>query len=58
MIRKLAEEYQVGLVDSYQLFTQLAEQGEDIKTYMSQSNHPNESGHKLVADEILKYFIE
>lgn len=57
MIRKLAEEYQVGLVDSYQLFKELAEQEENLKTYMSQSNHPNESGHKLVANEILKYFI-
>ena len=52
MIRKLAEEYQVGLIDSYRLFERLAEH---LKTYMSQSNHPNESGHKLVASEILKY---
>lgn len=58
MIRKLAEEYQIGLVDSYQLFEKLSEQGEDIKTYMSQNNHPNESGHKLVANEILKYFTK
>lgn len=56
MIRMLAEEYQIGLVDSYHLFEGLAKQGKDIKTYMSQSNHPNENGHKLVANEILKYF--
>lgn len=58
MIRKWAEDYQIGLIDSYQLFERLAEQGEDMKTYMSQSNHPNESGHQLVANEIVKYFKE
>lgn len=56
MIRKLAAEYQVGLADSYQLFRNLAEQGEDIAKYMSQENHPNEKGHALVANEIIKYF--
>lgn len=30
--------------------------GEDLAEYMSQSNHPNEKGHTLIAAEIMKYF--
>lgn len=55
-VRGLAEEYHVGLVDSYELFKQKALAGEDIGKYMSQNNHPNAAGHKLVADEIMKWF--
>ncbi|MEA4937586.1 MAG: SGNH/GDSL hydrolase family protein [Paludibacter sp.] len=49
MIRRLAVEYNVGLVDSYKAFRDLANKGENIKMYMSQSNHPNEKGHEVVA---------
>lgn len=55
-IRTLADEYQIGLADSYVRFKMLATNGEDISGYMAQSNHPNEKGHALIADEILKFF--
>ena len=29
---------------------------EKLKKYMSQVNHPNEKGHELIANEIIKYF--
>ncbi len=54
-IRKLAEKYQVGLVDSYALFKKIAKK-EALGNYMAQNNHINEKGHRIVADLILKYF--
>lgn len=54
-IRRLANEYRVGLVDSYKAFQQLARNGADINGYMSQNNHPNERGHAVVAGELIKY---
>lgn len=56
MIRKLAEEYKVGLVDSYKIFYDKAKNGEDLKKYMSQNNHPNPAGHSSVAAEIMTWF--
>jgi acyl-CoA thioesterase-1 len=31
-------------------------EGFDLVNYMSQVNHPNEKGHRLIADEIMEYF--
>lgn len=55
-IKKLADNYGVGWVDSYGLFRQKVLSGENIKNYMSQVNHPNEKGHALIADGIINYF--
>lgn len=57
MIRRLAAEYHIGLVDSYQLFKEKAKKGENLEMYMSQSNHPNSAGHSCVAGEILAWFF-
>jgi lysophospholipase L1-like esterase len=55
-IRNLATKYDIGLVDSYNLFRQKVALGENVAHYMSQVNHPNEKGHELIANEILTYF--
>jgi len=55
-IRQLAEQYQVGLVDVYAKFKAIAQQGGELKDYMAQSNHPNEKGHQVIANEIMNYF--
>jgi len=55
-VKSLAEKYKIGLVDSYALFKKIAQDGGKIKEYMSQGNHPNELGHRIVADEILTWF--
>ncbi len=55
-IRQLADRYQTGLVDSYQLFDARRIQGDTLSRYMSQGNHPNEAGHTLIADELVKWF--
>ena len=56
LIRKLANEYAVGLVDAYTIFKRKAESNEQIDKYMSQSNHPNFAGHCCVAAEVLTWF--
>lgn len=56
-IRELASEYQVGLADSYRAFQELAKKGENLENYMSQFNHPNHNGHKVVAGLISKWLI-
>lgn len=56
-IRALANKYQIGLVDSYSAFEFLYSDKEKLKAYMSQVNHPNEKGHMLIAEEIIRYFM-
>ena len=57
-IRELAAKYQTGLVDSYAAFKQLKLNGEDLNMYMSQFNHPNEKGHRIVCDMIAQWLLE
>lgn len=52
----LVKRYQIGLVDSYSTFQRLSSTGEKISDYMSQVNHPNEKGHQIVTNGIMKYF--
>jgi len=55
-IRDLSGKFGVGLVDSYEIFKLVAVSGDTLLKYMAQSNHPNEKGHLLIANEIMKYF--
>ena len=55
-IIRLAKENGVGLVDSYELFEFGYSDGEELVKYMSQVNHPNEKGHELITEEIVKWF--
>lgn len=56
LIRSLAAEYKVGLVDSYIIFKKMKQNGSNLADYMAQNNHPNELGHQVVATEISKWF--
>lgn len=56
-IRELALFYKIGLVDSYTAFKNRCLAGESLSSYMSQSNHPNEKGHKLIFDQIKKSYL-
>jgi hypothetical protein len=56
-IRKLAIDNNVGLIDSYALFKELASK-ESLAPYMAQANHINGNGHQLVANEIAKLFVK
>ncbi len=53
---RLAQENGVGLIDSYSLFKDRIIAGDNVADYMSQVNHPNQSGHQLIADEASTYF--
>lgn len=55
-IRQLADKYQIGLVDSYQAFDRRRQQGDSLRPYMAQNNHPNEMGHTLIVEELVKWF--
>jgi lysophospholipase L1-like esterase len=55
-IRQLAKKYNIGLVDSYELFKKEVASGDSLPNLMSQGNHPNEKGHALIAKGILEYF--
>ncbi len=52
-IRELANEYEVGLVDSLKSFRTYQGPLQDL---MSQGNHPNRKGHDLVVAEWMKWF--
>ncbi|SDC37531.1 SGNH/GDSL hydrolase family protein [Niabella drilacis] len=53
---RLAAKYRIGLADSYAAFYEQARSGKDVRDYMAQSNHPNEKGHRLIADRIMQWF--
>jgi acyl-CoA thioesterase I len=55
-VKDLANKYNVGLVDSYEIFKQLVKDGNVLQDYMSQQNHPNEKGHMLITNRLLEYF--
>ncbi len=55
-IRKLAEEYHVGLVDSLAAFKAEIACGAALQDLMAQVNHPNAQGHELVGKELAKWF--
>jgi len=47
---------QVALLDSFKAYEFLYSDKEDLAKYMSQVNHPNELGHELIANEIIRWF--
>jgi acyl-CoA thioesterase-1 len=56
MIRALAAQRQVGLVDSLAEFHNAVKSGTPLDTLMSQGNHPNRLGHDLVTAKLLEWF--
>jgi len=56
LIRAIAGEQQVGLVDSLAEFQSYVQQGGNLSDLMSQSNHPNRKGHDLVFNKLLEWF--
>ena len=55
-IIRLAEQNAVGLIDAYALFKRRVAEGTPVKKLMSQVNHPNAKGHRLIAEEIMRRF--
>jgi acyl-CoA thioesterase-1 len=55
-VRNLASYYEIGLVDSYERFRSKVISGDSLSMYMSSVVHPNEKGHQIITDELIKYF--
>jgi len=56
-VRMLAEKYEAGLADAFLKFEQYIKNGGDLASLMSHVNHPSAAGHRLIAEEIAKFFI-
>lgn len=55
-VRELADEHDVGLADSSHAWQAYVGAGGDLSDLLSWSNHPNRTGHELVARELLRWF--
>ena len=55
-IRRLADEYAVGLADSLAAFGRVVAAGGYLTNLLSWVNHPNREGHDLVANELANWF--
>ena len=56
MIRRLADEYAVGLADAAAAFADLERRGAQASDFLLSVNHPNREGHMLVVRELLRWF--
>jgi len=55
-LNALAEQYRIGVADSYLAFKTQLDAGKPVEQFMSQVNHPNEEGHQLIKGAILPWF--
>lgn len=55
-IRDLAEEYNVGLADSFAEFQRYIDQGGELQDLLSHINHPSRTGHGLIAASLSRWF--
>ena len=55
-VRELAERHNLGLADSFIRWERGIAEGTPREALLSQSNHPNEAGHALVVEELLRWF--
>lgn len=56
-VRGLARKHGVGLADSLDAFVKTGSGG-SMERLMSQSNHPNRTGHELIVKELAPWFIQ
>jgi acyl-CoA thioesterase I len=55
-IRRLADKYEVGLLDNFRAFEEYMEKHGNITDLLSWYNHPNRRGHEIVAHGLLRWF--
>ena len=55
-IRRLAEEYQVGVADSFVIYAKEVKEQDDLLNLLSHWNHPSPLGHQLIARELTAWF--
>lgn len=55
-VRELAARHNLPLADTAAAFVDAVVAGTDLADLMSHVNHPNERGHRLIADAVLRLF--
>ncbi len=55
-VRALADKYKVGLADPFLTFQKRVKDKDFVKEYMASTNHFNQKGHEVYAQEIFKWF--
>jgi len=55
-IRRLAEEYQIALADSFAAYEREVKEHGDLLNLLSHWNHPSPVGHELIARELTAWF--
>jgi acyl-CoA thioesterase-1 len=56
-VRRLADEYGVGLADSFSAWERYCRDENDLTMLLSHVNHPTRKGHELVVSALSRYFI-
>ena len=56
-VRSLAEEYEVGLADSFAVYERHIAAGGELQDLLSHVNHPSPLGHQLIARELARWFF-
>lgn len=56
LVRELAAKHHIGLADSLQAYVRAKAEGTEVGSLMSQVNHPNRAGHKLILRQLLPWF--
>ncbi len=56
MVRTLADEYAVGLCDTFALYEAAVHEDDDLVNLLSHINHPSRAGHEMIAAELAKFF--
>jgi sialidase-1 len=58
VVRNLAKKYKTGLVDNFNEFNKYAaDTGEALDTLLLDGSHPNDKGHKMIADNLTKEIV-
>lgn len=57
LIRRLADEYEIGLADTFAAFESYVREDADAVNLLSHVNHPSVLGHRLITKEITKFFL-
>ncbi len=56
-IRSLADEYEIGLSDTFTEFQRYVDQGAAPQDLMCHINHPSTLGHQIIAQALSRWFI-
>lgn len=56
-VKRLGQEYKAPVIDSYASFKSRVANGQKVKRYLAQTNHPNREGHTVVTNLVADIFL-